>query len=245
MSYCRGLGNQPAYGYTVPTKPAVTWPQQVKPAPRKGAVRVTRLRRSFLTPAPRFAGPVFEQQLPFAGPIVSRVPAPTMGELAFSLKPPKWIRKMKPLKAIARVVSVAAPFVPIIGPVLKPLVGVVSRLPGVATVARLATAPVRTVSSTVARLTRPSTLPPGAQNFLRDRLRARLTPGQATAVEQAVQPVTEAAVATLPSGEMVQAPVMEFPSDGTMPAPASRDLTLPLMLGAGVVALMLLGKGKR
>jgi hypothetical protein len=98
---------------------------------------------------------------------------------------------MKPLKAIGKIVSVAAPFVPIIGPVLKPLTAV-------------------------------------------------------TAATEMVGPPEPVATATLPSGEVVEAPVYsQAPSYDTVPAQAG-SMPLPLLLGAGALALLLLGgKGRR
>ena len=241
MSY--QLGNQPMLMPSRWVVPRGAPPLLEGPAWRKPRVRTTRPMPR-LSPMPRACGPAFEQILPIK-PISQPFGSPAMGELAFSLKPPKWVRKMKPLKAIGKIVSVAAPFVPIIGPVLKPLTAVISRLPGVATATRLATgiatsAPVRSVSTLASRLRE-----------------VKLTPAQKAALERAVQPAVTAATemvgppepvatATLPSGEVVEAPVYsQAPSYDTVPAQAG-SMPLPLLLGAGALALLLLGgKGRR
>lgn len=44
-----------------------------------------------------------------------------VGELALSLKPPKWLRKAQPLKAVAKAVSTIAPIASVVLPALAPL----------------------------------------------------------------------------------------------------------------------------
>jgi hypothetical protein len=93
---------------------------------RGNAIMVRRLKRSnarssgaFYSarnthPLPRFAtgfgtglpSPVFTP--PLASPFPSQVTTPTLAGLEFSLRPPRWLRKLKPLKVLGKVAKVGA-----------------------------------------------------------------------------------------------------------------------------------------